>query len=197
MQRLLDDAPPGVREGLGALQEIFGGKPIINSEAPIDAEFHQIVDRTPSSVVQVQPEPPSPVDEQEHALNTLPEVQKKELNAFSKELSAKFADGASSLVDQGVIAMLQRLPKSGEDQWWKLILSGREGWKALAAEGKETAARAKLRSSIADTAITIANLGEEEMEREVFQTFISTLKRSMGDEGIQVFCEEHNMDVPP
>lgn len=203
LQRLLNNAPPGAAEGLDALRTILGGTS--PQEDPIEAEFRQVEGASPGSGLQIQDDPnqedgleiPSPSNEIGQSLQTLPTAQQTQLNAFSKELASKFEDGASSLVDQGVMAMLQRLPQAGQDKWWKLILSGREGWKALAAEGKETAARAKLRSSIADTAITIANLGEEEMEREVFQTFISTLKRSMGEEGIQTFCEEHDMEIPP
>lgn len=213
-RQILNSDPKGAAEGMQALREMMTGEP--EKHEVVEGSFSEVKhgdqngfenqnaaqseSEEPESAMSLHEENDemilSPGEEQEKTLNTLPEKQQAQLNSFSRELVDKFADGASSLVDQDVMGMLQRLPKAGQEKWWKLMLSGREGWKALAAQSKEIAAGAKLRNSIADTAITLANLGEEEMEREVFISFISTLRNSMGETGIQTFCNEHGLDMP-
>lgn len=134
-------------------------------------------------------------DEQQAALSTLPENQMRQLEGIAQDLLDKTSQGPASLIDQDVIAMLQKLPAQKQDKFFRLILT-KNGWRALNAENKEVGARAALRASVAETATALAKMAEEDMERKVFLTFVDNLRDSIGPEKLEMFCQENGLEVP-
>lgn len=131
----------------------------------------------------------------ESGLTSLPENQQAQLKGISQDIVNRISEGPSSLIDQNVIEGLTKLGPTAETSFWKLMLSPSEGWKALTAMGQEAKARAKLRSSVAQTQVTLAKIAEEDMDRKVFASFIDHLRTELGPQ-MQIFCREHQTQVP-
>lgn len=137
---------------------------------------------------------PAPVlDEQDRALSTMPADQVTQLKGISQELLNSIKEGPSSIIDQDVIGLLQKLPTEHQLTWWEMVLSPRQAIAQLNAEGEERKAKSTIRASVATTALTVAEYAEQDLKSKIFRSFVGQLRKTYD---IELFCRENGLDVP-
>ena len=126
---------------------------------------------------------------------SLPQNQQDALDRIDQGLVDRISEGPSSLIDQLVVGTLQNLTRAEMPRARELLFTPRAAWQTFSALQKEKNAQASLRNTVAETALGMAKLAEDDMKAKVFGIFINNLRKTYGD-SIQVYCEEHGIPAP-
>ena len=137
---------------------------------------------------------PAPIEPT--GLEDLPSDQRASLEKIDGKLIQQLAEGPSSLVDQAVIGMMQKLPEATWPSLKALILSPGAAWRILNALDDEQNAKAHIRSTMSESALEMSKMAGDDVKRKVFKVFIEHLDEVYAS-SIQTFCREQHVSVPP